>query len=305
MFRVRGQVGCEDRFTAEKPKKVQTIAFLDTGVAGHPDFAGRILEFRDFVHDRKEMYDDSGHGTHVCGIACGDGRLSGGRYKGIAPYAGLIVGKVLDHEGNGSAESMIRGIKWVLENREKYNVRILNISIGIGELQDKEKESALVRWLETVWDMGMVVVCAAGNNGPAWNSISPLGSSPRLITVGCHDGEYFRDMPNRCEAYSGRGALLNTGRKPDIVAPGTEIMSCDAGCRRNRMGTGYLSAYTKKSGTSMATPIVSGSLLLFLQQNPESSNELVKKKLLYSATDLGEPWYKQGYGMLNVKRLLE
>lgn len=297
MFRVRQQVGCEDSFALEKPEKVHTIAVLDTGVVGHPDLVGRIRDFKDFVHGRNVMYDDSGHGTHVCGIACGDGRLSAGRYRGISPQAELIVGKVLDREGNGTVESMVQGIKWVLDRREKYNVRVLNISIGIGGLQDKEKETALVRWLETAWDMGLVVVCAAGNGGPAWNTISPLGTSPRLITVGCHDGEYFRDMPGRCETYSGRGSLFQTVRKPDVVAPGTEIISCHAGYRKT--------AYVKKSGTSMATPIVAGAMSLFLLKFPESSNELAKKKLLYSAADLGEPWYKQGYGMLNVKRLLE
>lgn len=303
MFRVRRQIGCGDDGPAAGQGRVCTIAVLDTGVAGHPDLAGRILDFRDFVNHKNAAYDDSGHGTHVCGIACGNGRLSAGRYRGISPFSNLVVGKVLDREGNGNAQTMIEGIKWVLDKREKYGIRILNISIGTGQLDDKEREAALVGWLETAWDMGLLVVCAAGNGGPQWNTISSLGSSSRLVTVGCHDGEYYRDMPNRCETYSGRGSMLSSVRKPDVVAPGTEILSCDARCRRGRRG--YVHAYTSKSGTSMATPIVSGALALLFQQDPECRNEMAKRRLLYSATDLGEPWYKQGYGMLNVKKLLE
>ena len=302
MFRVRRQIGCVDDGPQWRPEKICTVAVLDTGVAGHPDLAGRILDFRDFVNSKSMIYDDSGHGTHVCGIACGSGKLSAGRYRGISPLSNLIVGKVLDREGNGTVEAMIEGIKWVLDTREKYGVRILNISIGTGQLDDKDREAALVGWLETAWDAGLLVVCAAGNGGPQWNTISSLGASARLITVGCHDGEYYRNMPNRCETYSGRGSMLSSVRKPDVVAPGTEIISCDAKCRMGRRG--HVHAYTSKSGTSMATPIVSGALALLLQQDPKCRNELAKKKLLYSATDMGEAWYKQGYGMLNVKKLL-
>lgn len=303
MYRVRQQIDCSDSIWQREPARKGALAVLDTGVARHPDLAGRIIDFRDFVYNRNMVYDDSGHGTHVCGIACGDGRLSEGRYRGLSPFTGLVVGKVLDAQGNGTVEAMIEGIKWIIERQKKYDIRILNISIGIGQLNDALKEQALIRWLETAWDMGLVVVCAAGNGGPAWDSLSPLGTSPRLITVGCHDGEYFKDMENRCETYSGRGALLDTVRKPDIVAPGTEIVSCDAKCRR--VLKGYTHAYVKKSGTSMATPIVSGALSLLLQKYPEYTNELAKKKLLYTATDLREPWYKQGYGMINVARLLQ
>ncbi len=303
MFRVRGQIACEEAFVMNEPRRRGTIAVLDTGVGKHPDFTGRILDFKDFVHNRNMIYDDSGHGTHVCGIAGGSGKLSDGKFKGISPYTNLIVGKVLDEYGNGSVEAMIAGIRWVIESRKKYDIRILNISIGIGELQNKEKETAIRMWLENAWDMGLLVVCAAGNGGPAWDTISPLGTSPRLITVGCHDGEYFKNMANRCETYSGRGSLMDTIRKPDIVAPGTEIVSCDVRCRKTLKG--YTNSYVKKSGTSMATPIVSGALSLLLQKNPEINNELAKKKILYSATDLGDPWYKQGYGMVHVARLLQ
>ena len=93
------------------------VAVLDTGICAHPDFGKRILEFRDFVHRKEQMYDDSGHGTHVAGILAGDGRISGGTYAGIAPKASLLIAKVLDQDGNGSVESVLEGMRWVLDRK--------------------------------------------------------------------------------------------------------------------------------------------------------------------------------------------
>lgn len=301
MLRVRNQIGCEEIKMPEM-SRVPGVAVLDTGIALHPDFQGRIVGFRDFIHGRNSAYDDNGHGTHVCGIIAGDGSLSGGKYRGIAPCAKLFVGKVLDEKGDGTVENMVEGIRWVLDKKDEFSIRVLNISVGIGQLKSKEKEQLLISYLEKAWEEGLAVVCAAGNNGPELNTLSPLGKSYKVITVGCHDGSYYKNLPGRCETYSARGKSSLGERKPDIVAPGTEIISCDANCRKNLRG--YHSSYVKKSGTSMAAAIVSGTLALFFAIYGEAGNEHAKKKLLYSATDLGEAWNKQGYGMVNVENLL-
>ena len=117
-----------------------TVAVLDTGMGDHPDLRGRAVCFRDFVGRRRFLYDDSGHGTHVCGILCGSGRLSGGRLRGMAPGVRLVLGKVLDRNGDGSTEAMLEGLDWVLELREEYGIRIVNISVGIGSLRERRKE---------------------------------------------------------------------------------------------------------------------------------------------------------------------
>lgn len=302
MNRVRKQVKCSNWIQDKIATDEIAVAILDTGIGLHPDFDNRLIAFEDFVAGRQGRYDDSGHGTHVAGCVGGNGYASRGFYKGMAPACRLCVGKVLDRNGEGSIDSMYRGLMWVLENRTRYQIRVLNVSLGIGTGNEKERMAELIDLLDNVWEQGIVVVCAAGNNGPREGTISPLGSSRKVITVGCHEGGYFGARKDLCENYSGRGSRDMLYRKPDIVAPGTDIISCNVQCRGN-MRSGFHNAYTKKSGTSMATPIVSGALALFLQKYPDMDNEQVKRRMIYSAHDLGDSWSKQGWGMLDLEEM--
>lgn len=303
MLRVRTQVGCSDRLIEACGKKGITIAMLDTGAAMHPDFDNRIIAFKDFVNGKKQLYDDSGHGTHVAGCMCASGRLSEGRYKGIAPYSRLVVGKVLDYKGDGVIENMAQGIEWVLDNEKKYDIRILNISVGMSESMQKERMDQLVSLVDKAWERGLIVVCAAGNMGPKPMTISKLGAGKQVITVGCHEGGYFGEKDYLCENYSGRGPSPYVLKKPDIVAPGTDVISCNAFFEQR--GRRYRNGYAAKSGTSMATPIISGGMALLLQKYPYYTNEAAKKKLQATAKDLNEPWNKQGWGMIQVDKLLQ
>ena len=304
MQRVREQVQVpEQSYNGKTSAEPVTIAVLDTGIAYHPDLAGHLLAFSDFVGERPLPYDDNGHGTHVCGILCGSGEVSGGRFRGMAPEAKLVVGKVLDGRGEGSCYSMQEALQWILRVKNRFGIRILNISVGIGELKERYKEQMLRESLEILWDHNILVVCAAGNAGPVDGSISEMASSRKVLTVGCHDGRYCKNDPGRCETYSGRGRKYDVTRKPDIVAPGTRILSCNA-FWQNRNGRIY-TPYVAKSGTSMATPIVSGAAALAMEKYPGIINAEFVRMLSLTATDLGEPWNKQGFGMLNVRRLLE
>ena len=309
MFRVRQQIGCTDevvdscRGRGFSRENAIRVAILDTGIGNHPDLADRVDAFCDFLYGEKSPYDDSGHGTHVAGCIGGSWKASGGMYKGICPWCRMIVGKVLDRNGDGNMDDMYRGVEWVLQNKDKYRIRVLNISIGIGHIENVKRMQELLRIVDEAWDSGIVVVCAAGNMGPDPMTLSPLGSSKKVITVGCHDGGFYSGRSSLCESYSGRGPSPYAVKKPDVVAPGTDIISCNVGCRSSFRG--YRNAYVKKSGTSMATPIVSGAAALLLQKNPEFSNEQVKRKINYSATDLHEPWTKQGWGMVNVGKLIK
>lgn len=309
MDRVRKQVGAEEIYQKDhkhgkreewKDRSV-TVGVLDTGVFMHPDLDGRITEFQNFAGPETGIMDDNGHGTHICGIIAGNGKMSQGRLRGIAPNTRLIVGKVLDRNGDGRAENMLKALDWMIEVRKDYGIRVINISVGIGESADKNKEYNLKQKIEEAWEKGIVVVCAAGNGGPADGSISLLAMSDKVITVGCYDAGYRPDGGRRCEAYSGRGRENDIVVKPDVVAPGTDIFSCKV-CKNWKKGE-Y--PYISKSGTSMATPVVTAAAALLLQKYPGLDNEEVKRRILYTATDLKEPWNFQGWGMINIKKMLE
>ena len=272
-----------------------TAAILDTGVCRHPDFEKRILYFRDFVQGRAECYDDASHGTHVTGILGGDGSILGGKYCGIAPECGLISLKVLDRMGQGKMEHIIAAIQWVLENRERYQIRVMNLSAGADKKEEDQISRKLVEWVEKAWDAGITVVVAAGNLGPGPGSVTVPGNSRKVITVGAADRFYPGGGLGK-EAYSGRGPTGQCVCKPEFAAPGTNIVSCSTQWRKGR-------PYAAKSGTSMAAPVVSGCAALLLSQSPWLTNVEVKMRLRESARDLGLPFNWQGWGMPDLERL--
>lgn len=250
----------------------------------------------------------------MCGILAGNGRLSNGRYRGVAPQCQLICGKVLDEKGAGSLRNLLNGLSWVMELMDRYPIRILNISIEMEQSAAlKPAELSLLHEFMLFFQKNNVfIVVAAGNNGPDCMSISPLGEAPECICVGCHDGNYTGAGGRSCMEYSARGPAhphnnpaikSNPLKKPDIVAPGTDIISC---CHkvywRNRR---WYQAYTTKSGTSMATPLVSGALALCLQKYPKITNKEAYRILCHTAKDMGEKWSFQGAGMLQVDKMLE
>lgn len=113
-----------------------TIAIIDTGVAPHYDLIkpyNRIIAFKDFVNDRTEPYDDDGHGTHVAGIAAGNGYAVGNRYFlcGTAPMAQIAAIKALDETGSGTTSDILAAMQWIAENKDKYNIKVVNLSLGI------------------------------------------------------------------------------------------------------------------------------------------------------------------------------
>lgn len=303
MYRVRQQIECMDDMYPVITGKTVGVAILDTGIGNHPDLHNRILDFYDFVQDRKGIYDDSGHGTHVAGCIGGSGRASMGKYRGIHPECNFVVGKVLNAEGDGNLTDMIKGLEWMLKCAEKYNICVVNISVGVTNSMDSDALEIMLELVEEAWRKNILVICAAGNSGPKPMSISPLGAGKHIITVGCHDGGYFGKRQDICEQYSGRGPSPFAIKKPDLVAPGTDIISCNAKCHmRNRRFFGE--PYIMKSGTSMATPVVAGAAALLVQKYGQLECEEIKRRMIYSAIDLKEPWTKQGWGMLNVRRMM-
>lgn len=286
MNRARKIIHAEEAWARGITGRGITVAVLDTGAARHPDYADRLVCFRDFIGGRLSPYDDYGHGTHVTGILAGNGTLSR-NLRGIAPEVKIVHLKVLDRNGNGRRGDVINGIRWVIRHREEYHIRVMNISVGTVKEGDTRDE-LLVQAVEEAWDAGIVVVVAAGNMGPLPQTITAPGNSRKVITVGSSD--------DSAPVYSGRGPTKSCVCKPDVVAPGSGIVSCSALWQRGQ------AAYCKKSGTSMATPMVSGAAAMLLSREPWLTNVEVKMRLRETADDLGLPHSRQGWGLLNIGR---
>lgn len=265
------------------------VCILDTGIYEHIDFTGRIWAFYDFLAFKRRPYDDNGHGTHVAGLVAGDGTASMGKYRGAAPGCGIIALKVLDRYGTGSQDDVLRALRWIRENRQQYRIRVVNISVGT-TCNSKRNHARLLESVEQLWDEGVVVVTAAGNQGPRPGSITAPGSSKKVITVGSSD------LLEGRSAISGRGPTAECVCKPDIVAPGNKIMSCVP-------GKPY--SYGVKSGTSMSTPLVTGAIACALEKNPALANTDIKTMLMNSADDMGLPQNLQGWGKFNRRKFLK
>ena len=287
-----------------------TIAILDTGISSVPDFTepnNRIKAFKDFIANKEEAYDDNGHGTHVAGIAGGNGYRSNGKYSGLAPECDIVAVKILDAEGKGSTGDVLAGMQWVADNKERYGIRIANLSIGTEDIGSKDP---LVRAAEAAWDLGIVMVIAAGNNGPEYGTVTSPGISRKVITVGASDDDHPTQVQgNTLENFSGRGPTSECIVKPDIIAPGSDIVSTRSltltAEEIEKRGIQIVdNNYIKMSGTSMAAPIVSGAAALLLQNHPELKPNEVKQKLKHSAKNLNYNQNQQGWGLIDVEKFV-
>jgi len=285
------------------------IAILDTGIYPHQDIVrpkNRIVAFKDFINNRQTPYDDNGHGTFVAGVAAGNGYLSGGKYRGIAPDASLIGVKVMDENGSGDSSDIIAGMQWVVNNKDKYNIRVLSVSLG-AKPGSVTKFDPLAVAVDAVWDKGIVVVVAAGNSGPRQNTITTPGISSKVITVGAVDDkrtiEYEDD---KMADFSSRGPVNRRLIKPDLVAPGVNIRSLATnkeyrGTRLEEMSE----PYRNMSGTSVSTPIVSGAAALMLSMNDKLTPDEIKKKFMKNTYKMKVSEYAQGSGILDISNLVK
>lgn len=288
MDRVREIAGCVGTESERYTGRNVGVAVLDTGIYPHEDIQDRIAGFYDVLNNKTNCYDDNGHGTHICGIIGSDGHSVNGRYRGIAPGCHFVGVKVLDARGNGSIDNLNHGIDWVLEKKKEFRIRVVNISVGMFPKVSTWERNRLIQSVEQLWDEGIVVVAAAGNNGPRPGSITYPGISRKIITVGTVQEQQAQ------RHFSGRGPTPFCVMKPEIIAPGLNIMSCKNTPR----------GYVPKSGTSMATPIVAGAVCTLLEKYPEFSPVQVKMRLHDTAKDIGYPKNIQGWGQIWIEKLL-
>lgn len=293
----RKTIGADYFLNTSYTGKNVTVAIIDTGVAPHADLiypTNRIVGFKDFVNNQSKFYDDNGHGTHCAGILAGSGYSSKGKYKGIAPEANILSIKVLDENGNGNTSDILSTVQWIIDNKEVYKTRIINFSLG-AIAQYKERRDPLVKAANKAIENDMIVVAAVGNSGPMRNTILSPATSRYVISVGASND---RDTPHVESAtiaeFSSRGPTIDRVRKPDLIAPGVDIMSLS---HRN------LSGYTTLSGTSMSAPMISGAAALLLNENPNYNHFDIKKKLLNACSRIKASSYEQGAGVLDIRRI--
>ena len=273
------------------------IAVVDTGIAPHDDLMKpepRIVGWHDLVNGKTEPYDDEGHGTHVAGIIAGNGYGSGGKYTGMAPEALLVGVKALDGKGSGPISRVIAGIQWVVDHKEQYRIKALNLSLGAPPEEGYRTDPAS-KAVNAAWRAGLLVCAAAGNAGPRQRTITTPGISPVIITVGSisDQGTVPRgdDVINE---FSSRGPTIDRLPKPDLVAPGSDITSLKTG-----------GGYVAQSGTSMATPMVVGAAAILWEKNPELTPDQIRQILVSTAEDRGYNKLVQGAGYLNLSAALE
>jgi len=289
MERVKQIVHANDVYKKGYTGKGVRIALLDTGVFQHRNLENRVILFKDYINHKKESYDDNGHGTHIAGILCGNGRKWEKDSFGMAPKAELIVFKILDKNGNGSTDVALEALDWILKNHKSWGIKLLNFSMGYLPNANPRMQKRLIDKLEQLWDEGVTVVTAAGNNGPGENTITVPGVSRKVITVGSSD-----DYNNGNVGYGGRGPTTCCVVKPEVLAPGTDILSLS-----NRQGQ-----YERKSGTSMSVPIVCGALALALEKNPRLK-PVELKLLLYDTVNPINSTNINVWGILNVDNLIK
>ncbi|NMO49954.1 S8 family serine peptidase [Actinoplanes sp. TBRC 11911] len=268
-----------------------TVAVLDSGVDDtHPDLAGKVVARKNFVADYEDARDVAGHGTHVASTIAGTGAASGGRYRGVAPGAHLLDGKVCALIGCPES-AILDGMRWAAES----GVKVVNMSFGSTDTPGTDPIEAAVNELSAQYDMLFVV--AAGNDYGAQTVNSP-GSADAALTVGAVDKD------GAPADYSSKGPRLGDyAVKPEMTAPGTDITAA----RSSYLDDGTTGdPYVTFSGTSMATPHVAGAAAIMTQAHPDWTSEQRKGALIGSARpDARATLEEQGAGELTIPGALD
>jgi serine protease AprX len=282
------------------------VALLDTGVRDLPDLAGRIVAKVDFTPDRDGI-DYFGHGTHMAGIIAGDGTMSQGKWKGVAPKAKLVSVKVAGADGATDVSVVIAGLQWVYTHRAQYNIRVLNLSFGTDSTQSYVTDP-LDYAVEQLWLSGVFVSAAAGNRGPDDETVNKPGDDPFVQTVGAADLKNTAVLNDDALAsFSSRGPTQDGFHKPEVVAPGVTIVSLRAegsSIDRAYPGARVGDAYFKGTGTSQSAAVVSGLAALLYQANPALTPNVAKATLVGTATRTSGR-FGVGTGLVNAKSAVD
>lgn len=262
------------------------VAVIDSGInSQHPDLAGKVIGWHDYVNGQSQPYDDNGHGTHVAGVIAGTGSVNS-KLRGVAYEAALVGLKVVGADGTGPTSVIAQAVDDVIANRGQFNIRILNMSIaGSGSSNGKD---ALALVCNRAVSSGITVVVAAGNDGPEARTISSPAAANSVITVGA--GADIGEFGFYLAEFSSRGPTADGRTKPDLWGPGVNV--------RSPAGN---SGYSDVDGTSFAAPFVSGVVALMLDANPGLRPATIKSILTSTAMKWGPNRNNEaGFGRLQA-----
>jgi serine protease AprX len=291
------------------------VAVIDSGVAPVPELKPRIVASVDFTDGKGAGRDEHGHGTHVAGIIAASGGNPHDDTRGVAPGAHIISLKVLDAQGRGLVGNVIAAIDWAIQNRERFNIRVMNLSLG-GPVLQSWRLDPLCQAVERAYRAGISVVASAGNFGrradgtPLRSGVTVPGNSPFAITVGAANTKGTAiPSDDSVAAFSSRGLThIDRTLKPDLVAPGNKIRGLAV------PGTTLWKKYPELvtqhqgaqriylSGTSMAAAAVSGAAAVLLQHGPLSTPLALRFALQVGASSIPGGLAHAGAGSVNLAR---
>jgi serine protease AprX len=271
------------------------VAVIDSGIDNHPDFDGRLT--RPDVYPTVDTY---GHGTHVAGIIGGSGAASSGVYQGVAPGVHIIDLNITDEFGMAYESDVINALQWVNDNKDFYNIRVVNMSLN-STMENSYHKSPLSAASEIVWFNGVTVVASVGNKGPAGGhntSKTAPANDPFLIVVGASDEHDSADLgDDKVGSFSSFGITYDGYLRPNIVAPGFNIVSTLSADSSWDVEAPHRvdGQYIHLSGTSMAAPLVAGVAALMLQYDPSLTPDQVKYRLLNTGSAIANDEYSFPY----------
>jgi serine protease AprX len=300
-----------DRLWNESPKYLQGqgvgVAVVDSGIQYTGDLYTEMGQLRvaASIHVNKgynqNIFDQYGHGLHVAGIIGGNGRSLNGAYIGVAPKVNLINVKVSDEVGAANASNVVAGLQWINDNKTRYNIKVVNLSLN-SSVAESYHTNPLNAAVEVLWFNKITVVVSAGNIGK--NALFPPANDPFVITVGAADDRgTLSTFDDVLASYSGYGKTNDGFQKPDLVAPGTNIVSLGSPSAtvlaQQHPDHIVSNGYFRMSGTSMSAPVVSGAIALLLQSEPNLTPDQVKYRLMATARPFADKT-RAGAGYLNI-----
>lgn len=294
------------------------VAVLDTGFAMHPGILKdssdklRVIGWVDLVENRKVPVDPNGHGTHIAGIIANSQKGPDGSFNGVAPGVNLVGIRVLDKDGVGTYENVVKGIEWAIKNKKLFNIRVMNLSI-VSPVQSPYWADPFNIAVMKAWSEGIVVVAAAGNTGPKPMSIGVPGNNPYIITVGAFTDNYTpKDWKDDyITPFSSAGPTLDGFVKPDVIAPGAHIVSLMmpfSEIARDHEANWEGGLYFSMAGTSQASAVVSGLSALVIAKDAKLTPDQVKQRVVATSfpwvnkekTDTLYSMWQQGAGRVNA-----